>query len=215
MELSVALRPRPHDLLQLAPTTAILTEGSSNDAPAWAAHSLARAPWVVVRHARALPGRIPVGVRGATRAQRWATSVSRTDVIRIRTPEGLRAGDDRGCLPDVAATRALRVLAASLDHDWACWGPTGIVGFSLATRQSAVSETSDLDLLIRCPIRPPPGSLDRVARLFAEQQARVDCQVETPIGIAHLDDLRRDGPSLVRTAEGARLCADPWALIES
>ena len=211
----MTLPPRPHDVLQLASATAILADESGNDAPAWATQSLARAPWVVVRRARAVPGRIPVGVRGATRAERWATSVSRADVIGIRTPEDLRAGDDQGSLPDVAATRALGLLAASLDHDWACWGPTGSVGFALATRQPAVTETSDLDLLIRCPIRPAPGLLDRVARRFAGQEVRVDCQLETPVGIAHLDDLRRHGPSLVRTSAGARLCADPWAPLAS
>lgn len=214
MELSATAHPRPHDLLGLAPTAATLAEAMSDDAPAWVAQSLTRAPWVVVRRARARPGRISVGVRGATRAERWATSISWSDVIRVRTPEGLRAGDDGVSLPDVAATRALRVLDASLEPDWACWGPSGSVGFSLATRYAVVSETSDLDLLIRCLIRPAPGSLERVARLFAEQEARVDCQVETPIGAAHLDDLCRDGPSLMRTPEGAWLCEDPWAAVE-
>ena len=64
--------------------------------------------------------------------------------------------------------------------------------------------------------RPDPRRVrsNALARLFAEQAARVDCQVETPIGAVHLDDLLRDGPSLVRTLDGARLCEDPWAAIE-
>ena len=214
MELSATAHPRPHDLLQLVPTVATLAQATSDDEPAWVAQSLAHTPWVVVRRARVPGGRIPVGVRGATRAERWATSISWSDVIGVRTPEDLRAGHDRDSLPDVTATRAFRVLASRFEPDWACWGPVGSVGFSLATGQAVVSETSDLDLLIRCPGRPPPGLLERVARLLAEQEARVDCQVETPVGAAHLDDLGRDGPSLVRTLEGARLCEDPWAAIE-
>lgn len=213
MDLGAAACPRPHDLLQLAPTATTLAE-SSNDTPAWVAQALARVPWVVVRRARSRPGRIPVGVRSSTRAERWPTGVSWSDVIRVLTPEELRAGDDRGSLPDVAATRAFRLLTASLELAQASWGPTGSVGFSLATGQAAVSETSDLDVLIRCPFRPAPGSLERLARLFAEQRTRVDCQVETPIGAVHLDDLLRDGPSLVRTFEGPQLCEDPWAAIE-
>ena len=106
------------------------------------------------------------------------------------------------------------VLTASAELASARWGPTGSVGFSLATGQAAVSETSDLDVLIRCPFRPAPGSLERLARLLAEQGTRVDCQVETPIGAVHLDDLLREGPSLVRTFDGARLCEDPWAAVE-
>ena len=213
MDLSPAASPRPHDLLQLSPTAPTPAE-PGNDTPAWAALALARVPWVVVRRARGRPGRIPVGVRGSTRAERWATTVSWSEVMRVRSPEDLRAEDDGGSLPDVAATRVFRVLTASPDLGWADWGPTGSVGFSLATGQAVLSETSDLDLLIRCPSRPEPGLLGRLARLFAEYAARVDCQVETPNGAVHLDELLRDGPSLLRTLDGARSCEDPWAPTE-
>jgi phosphoribosyl-dephospho-CoA transferase len=107
--------------------------------------------------------------------------------------------------------RALRALTPALNGGRTAWGPTGSAGFSLATGHIALGEASDLDLLLRCPARPARGWLDGVARLFAGQEARVDCQVETPPGVAHLDDLRHDGPALVRTCAGPRLCVDPWA----
>jgi phosphoribosyl-dephospho-CoA transferase len=197
---------RPHDLVRLTPG-AVSVAG----APEWVRASLAGAPWAVVRHDRAVPGQIPVGIRGPTRELRWATYVPQSGITRIRTPESLRHVDDWAAVPDVAAMRTLRALTASLNRGEAGWGPTGSAGFSLATGHIAVGPASDLDLLLRCPVRPAPAWLDGVARLFVGHQARVDCQVETPAGVAHLDDLHRDGPALVRTGAGPRLCGDPWA----
>jgi phosphoribosyl-dephospho-CoA transferase len=204
--MPLTTRPRPHDLIRLTSGAVSLA-----DAPAWVRASLACAPWAVVRHDRPLPGQIPVGIRGPRRELRWATYVPQDDIVGIRTPESLRHVDDWVAIPDVAAMRALRALTPALNGGRTAWGPTGSAGFSLATGHIALGEASDLDLLLRCPARPARGWLDGVARLFAGQEARVDCQVETPAGVAHLDDLHHDGPALVRTCAGPRLCVDPWA----
>ena len=204
--MALTARPRPHDLVRLTPGAVSLA-----GAPAWVRTSLARVPWAVVRHDLPVPGQIPVGIRGPTRELRWATYLPQAGVTGIRTPESLRHVDDWAAIPDVAAMRALRALIPSLNRGGTAWGPTGSAGFSLATGHIAVRRASDLDVLLRCPVRPARAWLDGAARLFATQEARVDGQVETPAGVAHLDDLRRDGPSLVRTCAGPRLCADPWA----
>ncbi len=211
MAASGRLITRPHDLLRLAPTAALL-HGSGRDVPDWVARSLARAPWVVVRRAETTAGFVPVGVRGATRAERWATSVSPRDVAEIRTPESLRSVDLWNALPDVPAAGALRAPAPALGGEWPSWGPTGSVGFSIATAMPVISTTSDLDLSVRGPIRLARQTLDRLARLIDRSSARVDCQVETPAGFAHLEDLRHDGPSMVRTCRGVEMCEDPWSL---
>ena len=202
----MALTARPHDLVRLTAEAVSLA-----GAPAWVRTSLAHAPWVVVRHDRPVPGQIPVGIRGPARELRWATYLPQAGAADIRTPESLRHVDDWDAIPDVAAMRALRALTASLNRGGTAWGPTGSAGFSLATGCIAVHQASDLDLILRCPARPGRSWLDRVARLFAAQEAHVDGQVDTPAGVAHLDDLRRGGMSLVRTCVGPRLCADPWA----
>jgi phosphoribosyl-dephospho-CoA transferase len=202
----MALTARPHDLVRLIPGAVSLA-----GAPAWVGTSLARAPWAVVRHDRPVRGQIPAGIRGPRRELRWATYVPRAGVAAIRTPESLRHVGEWAAIPDVAAMRALRALTVILNRDGTAWGPTGSAGFSLATGHVAVHQGSDLDLLLRCPVRPAPTWLDGLARLFAGQDARVDCQVETPAGVAHLEDLRRGGPSLVRTCHGPWLYADPWA----
>ena len=208
--MTLTVRPRPHDLVRLTSAAAILASAPDSNTPAWARVSLARVPWAVVRHDRVVPGLIPVGVRGTTRDQRWAARIRECDISRIQTPESLRFTGVDAALWDVAAMRVLRALTASLDRSWAGWGPAGSVGFSLATGYLTVHPASDLDLLLRCPARPTSAQLDKLAQLFAGQEARVDCQIETPAGVAHLDELRRDGPSLVRTCAGPRLCVDPW-----
>ena len=204
--MALTARPRPHDLIRLASGAVSLAS-----APAWVRASLARAPWAVVRHDRPVPGQIPVGIRGPTRELRWATYIPQVGIAGIRTPESLRNVDEWVAIPDVAAMRALRALIPSLNRGGTAWGPTGSAGFSLATGHIAVRRASDLDLLLRCPARPARAWLDGVAQLFAAQEARVDGQVETPAGVAHLDELLHDGPSLVRTCAGPVLCADPWA----
>jgi phosphoribosyl-dephospho-CoA transferase len=203
--MALTARPRPHDLVRLT-SGAVSLAG----APAWVRASLARAPWAVVRHDRPVPGQIPVGIRGPTRELRWATYITQAGVAGIRTPESLRHIDDWAAIPDVAAMCALHALIPSLNRGGTAWGPTGSAGFSLATGHIAVHQASDLDLLLRCPVRPACAWLDRMARLFTAHEARVDAQVDTPAGMAHLEDLRRGGPSLVRTCAGPVLCADPW-----
>jgi phosphoribosyl-dephospho-CoA transferase len=88
------------------------------------------------------------------------------------------------------------------------WGPTGSVGFELATGIPTATTESDLDLLIRVP-RGSAVVLARLAalhRAFGSLAARVDCQVETSAGAVALAELV-GGPSdvMVRTAEGPRL----------
>lgn len=205
MELTVL--PLPHDLVRLSPGHGAAIAA---DAPSWVRASLARAPWAVVRNCHAADGKLPVGIRGTTRDQRWAASAERSAIVAILPPESIRHEASWAVFPDLAAVRALRAITASLDRDWTRWGPTGGVGFSLATGWVTVTQASDLDLLLRCPVRPARASLNALASLFARQEARVDCQVETPAGIAHLDDLCQDGPSLVRTPAGPKLSTDPW-----
>jgi phosphoribosyl-dephospho-CoA transferase len=206
VELTVL--PLPHDLVRLSPGHGAAI---ASHAPSWVRASLARAPWAVVRNGHAADGQLPVGIRGTTRNQRWAASAERSAITAIRSPESIRHEASWAVSPDVAAVRTLRAITTSLDRDWTRWGPTGGVGFSLVTGWATVTQASDLDLLLRCQVRPARASLDALASLFARQEARIDCQVETPAGMAHLDDLRRDGPSVVRTPAGPRLCPDPWA----
>jgi phosphoribosyl-dephospho-CoA transferase len=202
---------RPHDLLRLSGDAGLRhVEGSI---PAWAPTSLTRAPWVVVRRARAPAALIPVGVRGHTRAERFAALLAPDAVAARVTPEDLASA--RGWSGMLRARRmgALQVLGV-VDELFASfgltWGPTGSVGFELATGVAVASSTSDLDVVVRAP---EPWSVENARDIednLAPLPTRVDVQLDTPAGAVMLAEYTRGGRVLLRTPEGPRLTCDPW-----
>lgn len=194
-------RARPHDLLRLSGAT-VLPVG----APAWAVHALRLTPWVVVRRGPAPDGLIAVGVRGFTRSDRYGTYMALDQVREVVAPEALVHNTVGRVLPALCAVRSVRPL---LDNKGLAWGPTGSVGFELATGHAIVTPDSDLDLLIRtCDVAGVLPTLMRLHHEFDALAGRVDCQVETRTGAVALAELVGDAPDvLVRTTDGPRLVA--------
>ncbi|HVK73893.1 MAG TPA: malonate decarboxylase holo-ACP synthase [Kofleriaceae bacterium] len=200
---------RTHDLLRLSTPGALL---AVTPLPAWAEAALRRVPWVVVRRGAGSDDLIPVGVRGPLRAQRFAGFAAIGAIADRRSPEEL-VGPAHGRRDAVPAVTALTRVAPVLTRHGRRWGPGGSVGFELATGVPAATPASDLDLIIRQDDR-----LDRraagdllAALLEVAAPARIDVLLETPRGGVCLAELAaRPAPVLVRTAGGARLCADPW-----
>jgi phosphoribosyl-dephospho-CoA transferase len=177
----------PHDLLRLGRSV------SPAGAPEWVGTALAEAPWVVVRRATAGPGLIPVGVRGRTRADRFAFDLDPSTVAEVVRPEDLARR------PGTHLDRARDVL----DPTGWVWGPTGSVGFELATGRPTVTPDSDLDLIIRAATLPP---LHELRLLQQDLPPRADCLIETPDGALALAELvSGTRQALLRTAAGPRL----------
>jgi phosphoribosyl-dephospho-CoA transferase len=204
VEINEVDKPQVHDLLQIDP--AFFPSGSFAE-PRWVRETLIACPWVVVRRAQPSFGQIAVGVRGATRRERWGALCDASQVRTIVHPEQLRFSGAR--------TPVLRALQRIRDR-WAdlalSWGPTGSVGFELATGRRVTTEASDLDLVIRAPQRIPVerarSLLDRTLGL----EAKVDVRVETPLcGFALAEYALASSPRiLLRYAEGVRVGEDPW-----
>ncbi|OWJ63542.1 malonate decarboxylase holo-ACP synthase [Inquilinus limosus] len=197
---------QPHDLLRIDP--AALTE-LVRDLPGWAVASLAAAPWVVLRRAPPFEGLLPVGIRGASRAERCAAWLSPAAIIDRRTPEDLAAARAWQVHPrraEVPALAALDAVAALLDG-WR-WGPAGSIGFELATGYPAAHRDSDLDIVLSAPHRIRRSE---AGRLLAALPARIDVAVETPPGACSLAEIATGGPIAVKTPVGPRLVRDPWA----
>ena len=197
--------PRPHDLLRLTPEAQVLP----SDAPSWAHACLSGLPWVVVRRAAAPAGLVPVGVRGADRAERYAMTVPDSVVEEMIAPEqlcGPQSPDDR----DLPAFITLRALRPHLNRTGLSWGPTGSVGFEIATGHRTVTDDSDLDLVMRVD-RMTSEVLQRLSVLHVallSRPSRVDCQVDTPAGAVALAEIMSSSPRvMVRTSEGPRLIA--------
>jgi phosphoribosyl-dephospho-CoA transferase len=204
MELTSVKPPRPHDLLKLPDTAA---ESLPADAPTWVRRALTTTPWVVVRRAAAPDGHIAVGIRGSGRSQRHAWSITPQDVCRLVAPEDLTDVDPTTG-NEVAAIVALTSVRTFLIEAEVPWGPTGSVGFELATGSPTASPDSDLDLLVRAP-HLTSAVLSRLTTLhhhFDRLEVRVDCQVETRTGAIALPELLSTSRDvLVKTALGPRL----------
>ncbi|BBH45989.1 malonate decarboxylase holo-ACP synthase [Pseudomonas sp. KU43P] len=198
--------PHPHDLLW-GMTPAALPA----DAPAWATEVLASGQPVVVRRAVCAAGWVAVGVRGAGRAQRLGAQMQLADIGRQLPPEALRwQGASHW-----AALQALASVAPVLDASGLAWGPTGSVGYHLASGIETLHAASDLDLVVRTPQPLTRGKARELLDILDCGPCRIDVQLETPAGAVALREwagmARR---VLLKSALGARLVADPWNLLE-
>jgi phosphoribosyl-dephospho-CoA transferase len=216
--------PAPtHDLIRLRAPTAVTANGP---APSWVEAVLKQTPWVVVRRGRIQAGAIPIGVRGLTRAQRFAAWLASADVAERRSPEelwdrvenrpalGLTCALERTRTEAIPALAALARVASLLLHRGYRWGPGGSVGFELATGVATATASSDLDVILRQAQRLELDEARALQAALAEAAApaRIDTLLETPRGGVALADLAA-APTrvLVRTPDGPYLAADPWA----
>jgi phosphoribosyl-dephospho-CoA transferase len=202
---------RPHDLLRLISGVGLRYEES---APAWVSTSLARAPWVVVRRARGPAGLIPVGVRGSIRAERFAALLAPDAVVARVTPEDLIAERVWHHMPRARRPGPLQVLD-TVDELFSSlglvWGPTGSVGFELATGFAVAGNASDLDVVVRSPEPLPLESAREIADNLSRLPTCVDAQLDTPAGAVMLNEYTRGERVLLRTPDGSRrLTRDPW-----
>ena len=201
---------RPHDMLHLTTGEGLRHEES---VPAWVPTSLSRAPWVVVRRARGPAGLIPVGVRGCTRAQRFAALLAPDAVAARVTPEDLIAARVWHHMPRARRLGFLQVLN-QVDELFSSlglvWGPTGSVGFELTTGVAAAGTTSDLDVVIRAPEPWPLESAREIVDHLNRLPTCVDAQLDTPAGAVMLNEYARGERVLLRTPDGPRLIWDPW-----
>ncbi|WP_260957494.1 malonate decarboxylase holo-ACP synthase [Pseudomonas citri] len=178
------------------------------DAPSWVTDSLSHGQPVVVRRALMGPGHVAIGVRGASREQRYATSMPLAAIQRRLRPEDLCHIESTRALPALQALAQLRPL---LNASGWTWGVSGSAGFELASGIEALHAHSDLDLILRAP-----DPLDRLqARaLLARLDASVcvvDMQLQTPFGAVALREWA--GPArrvLLKDNRQAHLVSDPW-----
>lgn len=196
--------PRPHDLLW-----GMTPEHLPADAPEWARQVLADGQPVVVRRAMVASDQIAVGVRGASRNQRFAAVMDVTRVLRCMSPEQLIDGLPPGELP---AFKALAAIKPFLDDLGLSWGVTGSVGYQLATGIAAAHADSDLDLLLRTPCELTRGEARELQQLLDEASCRVDMQLETPFGAVALREWASAARRvLLKCSGGARLVSNPWS----
>lgn len=200
----------PHDLLWLAPAAGLEFDGPRPD---WLVPGWLRCAPLVVRREHTPDGRLPVGLRGTMRSERCKCYLDQAGVRRRVSPEMLVAAA-RALGPAQRSTPALAALAAlapAMDGIGLAWGPTGGVGFFLASGLPVLRPDSDLDLLVRAPQPLSACQADALAALQANPGCRIDIQIDTGHGAFALAEWRRSGRRvLLKTGAGPVLSDDPW-----
>lgn len=208
---------RPHDLLWLDRPDAFVPAG---ERPEWLNDE--RGAPLVVRREAVTSEWLPVGARGLARNQRCAGYVRAGAVVRHISPAMLiqRLADDGAWLAsaagDLPCVAALLSLAPRLNALGLEWGPTGGVGFWLASELPVLRPTSDLDLLVRAPARLEPAVIAVLHTLRERAPCRLDIQIDTGVGGFALSEYAAGaGRVLLKTAQGPLLLADPWTALEA
>lgn len=210
----------PHDLLWLSCVDEVIGDGVMPD---WAKDVLSRTPVAVVRRALcAIEGRLSIGLRGPTRSQRYAATVPTSCVCKRVAPEDLVVAGHWPGLKRRSEIAAIWSLEYLIEH---CrfldptgrpltWGPTGSVGFELATGMLTARPDSDLDLILRAPFPLTRVAAAEMLKVLAGLPVKVDVQMETPLGCVILYEYAHSkAPSLVlRTSRGPRLAHNPWSI---
>lgn len=203
-----------HDLLRVRGSDALMNRGP---APEWVNEALSRAPWVVVRRAPAEGEFIPVGVRGQNRGERFASFVHSSSIVECVSPENLsssQAWKRAVRLEELPAMHALLRAEAIFQGSDLLWGPSGSVGFELASGLPITLRTSDLDLIVRMSdLLIPPSTTRKLLAIVERVETtgvRVDLLLETRKGAMALLEYAGGGTNLLlRTVHGPRLIRHP------
>ena len=206
---SLSSIPKTHDLLRLS---GLELEQADAVKPAWLDAVLKACPWVVVRRAASRGKQVPVGVRGAERAQRWAGFVNPEQIAQIVSPNQLRESLVESSRRGLRAFHSLRFLVTKAAMKSLDWGPGGSAGFELASGRPTVTEASDLDIVIRAPEPFNRAFANSICVQLEGVSTRVDVLVETPYCGFSLDEYAHSQlhKVLVRTDTGRIFAADPW-----
>ncbi|GAA1444245.1 malonate decarboxylase holo-ACP synthase [Leifsonia poae] len=202
-----AIHTRTHDLVLFA------AEPYGAELPVWVDQVDLHA-WGVVRRQDARTDSTSLGLRGRQRDERKAIAVDTRDIVRHLTPESLVSRT----LDDTVHPGMAQTVAAVAEHsaEWfegRQWGPTGSVGFQLATGLAVVRDSSDLDIILRAPAFLSPSTAAAIQEHLEALPCRVDCLLESDAGAVALAEWAASTAGtevLLRTADGPLLVTNPW-----
>ncbi|MEB0010158.1 malonate decarboxylase holo-ACP synthase [Glaciimonas sp. Gout2] len=205
--------PRPHDLLWITGVEGLATDQLL---PTWAtAEWLAVAPVVIRRETVTDCAWLPVGLRGTTRSERFKALLSVDAIKHCVQPEFLvqtEAWNIHSQFGAFPAVKTLASMASSLTNMGLHWGPTGSVGFALATGLSVLRDESDLDIVLHAPSPISPEKMSLLQDILDSQMCRIDLQIDTGSGgFAFAEWAAGRKTILLKTGNGPVLTADPWS----
>ncbi|MEX1031061.1 MAG: malonate decarboxylase holo-ACP synthase [Paenibacillaceae bacterium] len=197
---------RTHDILKISDSELLV---GKLPMPGWVSESLNDTPYVVVRREFMSNEMIPVGVRGTNRNERFAAFLPLHAIVEQITPESLVAKaiwTAHARFQQLEALQALALIKPISKGLNVQWGPTGSVGFELASGHHSVHDCSDLDLIMRVEQLPSLEVAKRILQMLDQVPVRTDVQIETPIGAVALAEYAQGNRMvLLRTQAGPRL----------
>lgn len=203
---------RPHDLIKIDSQHGLL---NNVNIPDWVYKSLENAPYVVVRRAPIINGKVPVGVRGIQRNQRFGTYINQEEILNhIPYTYVLRRMNWRLLTKthSMPAVHALGAVSDLLQPFFSEWGPGGSVGFELVSGAPTVNKQSDLDLIVYAEDSFAVEDAGRIINHVEQVPVHVDIQVETGNGAFSLKEFAKREHTLLmlKTKQGPYLVEDPW-----
>ncbi|MFJ7470198.1 malonate decarboxylase holo-ACP synthase [Peribacillus frigoritolerans] len=190
----------PHDLLRIKGAEELI---SHTPIPNWVEESLAISPYVVIRRSRAATGQVAVGVRGPERNKRFPAFLPIDSILSRISPE--RLAQEKGWHNHSKMIfQCLDRVSDLLNPASLTWGPTGSVGFELATGQEVVSKKSDIDILIRISEDFTIDFAQKIEKELKKNPYRIDVQMETKEGAFSLTEytISEGREVLFRTMDG-------------
>lgn len=194
---------KPHDLLKIKRAEDLI---SYTPVPEWVEAALAKAPFVVVRRARAAQGLVAIGVRGSVRSERFGAFLPVDLIVKRISPEQLT--EEKGW-----KTRSKEIFQSleQISHVMECaslkWGPVGSLGFELASGSEAATEKSDIDIVIRFSKKLTSNAAKKINDELKKNPFRIDAQVDMPEGAVSLNEyaISEEKAILLRTVDGPLL----------
>ncbi|MFP3918956.1 malonate decarboxylase holo-ACP synthase [Lysinibacillus telephonicus] len=175
--------------------------------PEWVLNTAAASNYGVVRRMPISNKLIPIGLRGESREQRFGTYIHEENIVEVITPNSLVMCIDefkkRIYYPTL---KGLRDEFSKLNLSW---GPTGSIGFEMATNINVTSMKSDIDISLYIE-SIDEELLKEVGRFIKTLDKQIDVQVEIPIiGAFLLNDYIRNYETgfIIRTPFGPQLCS--------
>lgn len=168
MEISV------HDLIKVNNYTDIFTE---NELPLWVKAALAKNPYVVVRRSLSPKQFLPIGIRGDKRSERYSAFFDRTKAIKVIRPEDIvknKLWKER----KEGIFQYLNSIENIMHRASVEWGIIGSVAFELVTQNQHVSESSDIDIIVRYQPSMTYENCFNIVKQLKEIPINVDIQVE-------------------------------------
>ncbi|MFC7686440.1 malonate decarboxylase holo-ACP synthase [Ureibacillus sp. GCM10028918] len=192
-----------HDIVRFATIHHIET---SMNLPDWVNDAPAAKNFGVVRRLPITNKIVPIGLRGDSREKRFGAFIHENNITQVISPISLVNRMDM--FNGRIYTPALIRIKDEFEKYKLAWGPTGSVGFEIATSILVTTPTSDIDICLYL-VQIDTELLEKVGNFIEGLDRRIDVQVEIPtLGAFLLNDFIKYAKTgfIVRTKFGPHLC---------